>query len=383
MNHSASGAPSIAIVVSGWPRVSETFALNELVALHRRGMLVRLFATKPGDDSLLQPGVGELEPAVELLGTGPAAAQAAQAVASLVERGIRVDAVHGYFAHQPADVAERMAAELGVPFGFSVHALDARKVEPAELGRRAAAASLVLACNADVAEAIRAVGTEPTVLSHGVDLDRFTPDRPAGSRPGGVVELLAVGRLVEKKGFVHLIDALAATPDACRLTIVGDGPDRELLGERARRLGVGDRVRFLGRRTHDDLPDLYRSADIVVVPSVVDRNGDRDGLPNVVLEAMAAGRAIVASRVAAVPSAIVAGGAADDTGVLVAPADVASLADAITRLVDDPERRERLGANARRRAERDFALDRCSAACADAIAAAYAPRTELAGRHHA
>lgn len=347
----------LGVVVSGWPRVSETFALNELLALRRAGLLHAIFATKAGDATARQPDSDSLDALVEMLPDLEPAEQGEHVAKRMAELGL--DAIHGYFAHRPAEVAEHAARLAGTRFGFSCHALDVRKVAPDELARRAAAAAVVVACNRDVAASIAATGTEPTLLAHGVDLHRFSAATPRpDAAPDAALQLLAVGRLVEKKGFVHLLDALARTTTALQLQIVGEGPERAALEAQAERLGLGDRVRFCGRRTHHELPALYASADIVAVPSVVDRNGDRDGLPNVVLEAMAARRAVVASDVAAVATAITDG----HNGLLVSPGDAGELAAALDRLAAAPELRRRLAAQARRTVEERFDLQRCGAA---------------------
>lgn len=349
-------------IVSGWPRVSETFAQHELQALRRRGLLSAVFATKPGDHTVVQPATAELDDLVELLGGDELEAQVDEVVARIGSRPVR--AVHGYFAHRPAALAEAVADRLGVPFGFSVHALDVRKVEPGELARRARRAAVVVSCNDDAATSMRAVGADPVLIRHGVALDRFHGDRPAGHGP---VDLLAVGRLVEKKGFEVLVDAMALLPGSATLRIVGSGPLLDPLTARVDAAGVAGRVRFIGARTHAELPDLYRDADIVVVPSVVDAAGDRDGLPNVVLEAMATGCAVIASDVAAIPAAITSG----VTGVLVPPGDPAALAAAIAALADDPEERMRVGKAARAEVERRFALDRCTDELCDLLIERY------------
>lgn len=362
--------PRVLAVVSGWPRLSETFAQNELAALHAAGMLAGIVATKAGDTTLVQPGLEALTPLVTYLPDGDADAQAAALADHVRSLPGGVDALHGYFAHRPAEVAAAAAGALGVPFGFSVHALDLRKVEPEALRRRAEAAAVVVTCNTDAFAALDAAGVNAHLLPHGVDLARFAPGAPRGALEDGTVQLLAVGRLVEKKGFTHLLDAMALLADAAiELTIVGDGPERGALEERIDALGLATTVRLPGRVTHEDLPTLYRSADIVVAPSVVDRNGDRDGLPNVVLESMACGRPLVASDVAAIASAVDHG----TNGVLVAPADPAALAAAIRALAADPAGRRRLGTAARATAEERFELRRCSDRFREELAAAFAP----------
>jgi glycosyltransferase involved in cell wall biosynthesis len=364
-------------VVSGWPRLSETFAQNELAAMHRTGMLAGIVATKPGDPALVQPGLDALTPLVTHLPAGDAAAQADALVDHVRSMDGGVDAIHGYFAHRPAEIAAAAARRLGIPFGFSVHALDLRKVGPDELRRRAAAAAVVVTCNSDAFLALDAVGVNAHLVPHGVDLDRF---RPGPAVHGDTVRLLAVGRLVEKKGFPTLIDAMAelaelaelaaaGTRTAFELTIVGEGADRSLLEDRIAAQGLGAAVHLAGRTTHDELPAMYRSADIVVAPSVVDRNGDRDGLPNVVLESMACGRPLIASDVAAIASAVT----HDHDGVLVPPADAHALAAAIRELAADTERRARLALAARRTVEERFELHGCSNRFCHELAAAFSP----------
>jgi glycosyltransferase involved in cell wall biosynthesis len=342
----------IAVVVSGWPRLSESFALNELLALHEAGMLAGIFATKQGDSTNQHPAVATLDSCVHHLGDGSAGEQAAEVWGAL--GGLHVHAVHGYFAHQPAAVARAAAALLGVRFGFSVHAKDARKVEPEELADRARAAACIVACNYDVAQQLRAVGADPILAPHGVDLDSFAPQHRDST--DGRIEILAVGRLVAKKGFDVLIDAMRLLDFDWRLRIVGDGPLLGQLQHAARVTANGDRIEFLGARSHSQLPSLYHAADMVVVPSVIDGDGDRDGLPNVVLEAMACGLAVVGSDVAAIPSAI------DHrvTGLLVEPGDVHGLANAVSELAKDPDLRATLGANGRARAEAQFSLRVCT-----------------------
>jgi glycosyltransferase involved in cell wall biosynthesis len=341
----------LVMLMSGFPRRSETFALNELLALDGAGCLQAVFATKPGEPGPPQPGAERLMPKVRVLAPGSPAEQAAEVVERL--GGAEVSAVHGYFAHLPTDVAARAARGLGVPYGFSVHALDARRVGPTDLADRARDASCVIACNADVADELRRAGAPVSLIPHGVDLDRFQPSPPPG---GAVPRLLAVGRLVPKKGFPVLIDAAARMRAPFELRVVGAGAQRDALQRRIAAHDVQGRVVLAGPRTHDELPAEYAGADVVVVPSVADADGDRDGLPNVVLEAMASGRPVVASDIGAVSSAIIDG----RTGVLVPPGDPDALADALDLVLARPDLRERLGREARAHVERDYELQRCT-----------------------
>jgi glycosyltransferase involved in cell wall biosynthesis len=343
--------PQLAVIVSGFPRRSETFMLGELLALEASGALASVFATKLGETGPAQPGTERLTKYVEFL-PDVSIEEQARTVRTMLARK-QVNGIHAYFAHRPAEVAQQAALMLGVPFGFSTHARDCRKVAPEVLGQRARDAACVIACNTDVARDLRELGSEVHLLPHGVDLQRFTPRVACAN---GVLRLLAVGRLVEKKGFHFLIAALAGLKIPFTLTIAGDGPERERLRQLIMLNNLENRVVFCGSVTHSELPRMYAEADVVVVPSIQDRTGDRDGLPNVVLEAMASGRALVATDAGAIASAIT----DNENGLLVEPCDPVALGHAIRRLAENKELREQLGCNGRRRAELDYEVGQCS-----------------------
>ncbi|HEX8163417.1 MAG TPA: glycosyltransferase family 4 protein [Pyrinomonadaceae bacterium] len=357
------GAKKIVVVVSGFPRRSETFALGELLALEERGALAAVYATKPGEGGASQPGCERLLARVRHLPDAAPEQQAAFMIADLA--GQSVAGFHGYFAHTPADVAARAAARLGVPYGFSTHARDARKVAPDVLAGRAREAACVVACNTDVAREIERTGARVHLLPHGVDLRRFRP-RPAPA--GETLRLLAVGRLVEKKGFHVLVAAAARLKSPFRLRIVGEGRERGRLLDLIDEHDLSDRVTLDGALTHAELPAAYADAHAVVVPSIRDRSGDRDGLPNVVLEAMACARPVVASRISAVGSAVT----HDETGLLVPPGDSRALAAALEQLSADSALRERLGRGGRERVERDYEVGRCAKRLCDLLGDVYA-----------
>jgi glycosyltransferase involved in cell wall biosynthesis len=344
-------AKKIVVVMSGFPRRSETFALNELLALEARGALAAIFATKPGDGSL-QPGCEQLLKRAHVLPQGSPAQQAAHIAARLA--GAQIGGVHGYFAHTPAEVAAHAAALVSVPYGFSTHARDARKVAQDVLTERARQAACVVACNTDVAQEFARTGARVHLLAHGVDLKRFHP-QPTPTE--GPLRLLAVGRLVEKKGFHVLVAACARLKMSFHLRIVGEGPERARMLSLIAAHGLRDSVTLEGALTHAELPAVYQGAHVVVAPSIQDATGDRDGLPNVLLEAMACARPVVASRISAITCALTHG----ETGLLVAPGDADALSSALERLAAEPALRERLGRNARARVERDYEVGACAA----------------------
>lgn len=341
----------IVMILSGFPRRSETFALNEVLALEADGMLAAIFATKDGDGTTPQPGSEQLLKQVQILKTGSPTEQAEMVIELLDGRDIT--GVHGYFAHTPAEVAAMVAKRLGVPYSFSTHAFDARKVPAATLAERARNAACVIACNPDVAGELKQSGATIHLIPHGVDTKRFYP-RPLP--PAKPVQLLAVGRLMEKKGFDILISACEQLSFPFHLRILGEGPERVRLETAIVAAGLRSNIELGGGITHTELPLAYSSSHILVVPSILDKRGDRDGLPNVVLEAMASGRPVVASDIGAIGSAVY-----DDlTGILVPPGDTTALARALDLLANNPTLCSKLGQNGRECVEWDFNLGECA-----------------------
>ncbi|MGD9866803.1 MAG: glycosyltransferase family 4 protein, partial [Hyphomicrobiales bacterium] len=185
-----------------------------------------------------------------------------------------------------------------------------------------------------------------SLVYHGLDIRRFPPvsrrSHRNGSQPHDPVRLLSVGRAVEKKGFDVLIDALSGLPDGLywRWTHIGAGADLEKLRAQAEALGVRKRIDWLGSRTQQEVIEHYRNADIFILPAREAADGDRDGLPNVLLEAQSQSLPCIATRFSAIPELILDG----ETGVLVESGSVAELRHAIHALIRDPLRRDRLGA---------------------------------------
>jgi glycosyltransferase involved in cell wall biosynthesis len=277
------------------------------------------------------------------------------------------DVVHAHWVVPSGAMAALALASSGPPLVVSLHGSDvflSEKSGPARLGankafRRAAA---VTACSRDLADRSIPLGARstPEVIPYGVASDLFRPD-PAGGlelrralalAPDAFV-LFAAGRLVRKKGFEYLLEAageLSRRRRAVELVIAGKGDLEHELAQRARALGLSSRLKLAGDVSRSTLPRYFAMADAVVVPSVRDSAGNVDGLPNVLLEAMASGKAIVATNVAGIPEALRAG----EDGLLVPEKDPAGIADAVVALMQSDELRGRLGRAARRRVEEDM-----------------------------
>jgi glycosyltransferase involved in cell wall biosynthesis len=257
--------------------------------------------------------------------------------------------VFGYAASMHADVTLRAAAYVAAPLALAAGWWTARRV-----ARRYHAS--VMHGHWVVPTALGADPRRTGVVPYGVDADRFRPvpqtrfaDRQQLGVPENTILIATAGRLVHKKGFEYLIDATATVSDVI-LAIAGEGSLREELEQRARERHVMERVRFLGNRTQDDVAALFAAADLIVTPSVRDDSGNVDGLPNVVMEALASGTALITTAAGGI------GAVVDDdvTAAVVPERDVPALSAAIRRLGSDVAARARLGSAARGMVEHRF-----------------------------
>src|SRR5215831_3777879 len=275
----------------------------------------------------------------------------------------RATVMHGHWVVPGGVIAS--AARPALPLVVSLHGSDVFVAEKNAPARAAATrvfrrAGFVTACSADLAARATALGAPAdrlAVVPYGVNTTRFAPSAETRARvrlgagiDGAAPVLFAAGRLVRKKGFEYLLDALPHVDSRAQLVLAGAGDlDRELR-DRAGAAGVADRVRFLGDVTQDDVAAWLAAADVAVVPSVRDDSGNVDGLPNTVLEALASGTPVVATPAGGIGSVIADG----DSGLIVPERDPAALARAIGALLGDPARGRSIGAAARARVTTRF-----------------------------
>ena len=270
----------------------------------------------------------------------------------------RATVMHGHWV-VPGGVTAALAAPH-LPLVVSLHGSDmyvAERFLPARLAARAAfaRAGVITACSEDLGRRATAVGADPARLQlvrYGVDVTRFRPD--AATRTGrrnslgiqpDVPLIFAVGRLVRKKGFEYLIDAMPAVTAErpAVLAIAGEGDLSAELRARAARSAAGECVRFLGNLSQDQVADYLAAADVAVVPSVRDDAGNVDGLPNVVLEALASGTPLVTTPAGGIGTVV----SHERTALIIPERDVTALSAAIRRLLDDPALGASIGSAAR------------------------------------
>ena len=388
----------VAYILGTFPKLSETFILREIQELERQGTTVRLLALNRPEDAVDE----ELSPLVERT-LYPTRAIGIEALSGLRPwplrrfwryrkqecrlfrdlfpnlplatrrlrllaigryfasrlRGEGVNRVHAHFAGAPA-LAGLVAAEiLGVPFSFSAHANDVF-VGPELVAWKAREADLIFTCNRAALEKLLAlVGEEDRakvhLIHHGIEVAEY--GRASGPAASGPPLLLSVGRLEEKKGYDDLLAAAGVLRSAgveFRLEIVGEGSQRRALEELCARLELTSVVQFAGACSHSQVKERLAGAAVFVLASKPTRQGDQDGIPNVLLEAAASGAPIAATTAGSIPEFIT----HESNGLLSEPGRPSELADNVRKLLVDGNLADALQAQARRDVEADFELCR-------------------------
>jgi glycosyltransferase involved in cell wall biosynthesis len=429
---------TVAYVMNGYPRLSETFITHEIYQLERTGLPLRLFSVKREREDKVHPIVAAvrsplsyLPDASTLSGTTLlrwlarnlpvflrgnlavarrhplryvrtlAAAlamcwryrppgqglrlrkvfvkeflQAGEIAAALLRAG-DVGHLHGHFCHGVATITWFVSRLTGIPFSFTAHAKDIYQAElnPGDLlERKLNAARFVATCtcaNAGVLRARHARPDEVHAIYHGLDTAYFSP--LPQSREGRMPIILSVGRFVQKKGFDHLIEAcdqLRREGVKFHCVIVGERGDAyDGICRQIEQHGLADCVQLRSAVTQDELREMYRSASVFALPCQVTADGDRDGFPNVLAEAMAMGVPVVTTAISGIPEMI------DDAvhGLLVQSGDAQALAGALCRVLGDEALHARLAQAGRQRICERFDSSRTTLALRDLFLAQLSP----------
>ena len=377
---------TVGVLVKRFPKLSETFILNEVIGLEARGQKLHIFALEAPTDEIVNPAVGRVQARVEHvtaatlfvwlqvfvsspvhfargiwtalrefgLRDGRAISQAMQ-LARLMRLG-KIGHLHAHFADRPAAIARTACALAGLSFSISAHAKDIYVQAPDRLRPRLRAANFTATCTGHNAIHLRKLEPSARVvrLYHGVDTATLSAD-PSRPRTGAPL-ILGVGRLRPKKGFDTLITAcaqLAKDGHDFRCVIAGYGPEEAPLRASIKAANLAGRIELAGKIPHEEVVALMRAASIFALPCRVEEDGDRDGIPNVLLEAMTVGVPVVSTSVSGIPELITNG----ETGLLAPPNDAPALADAMSQVLHDNALAVRLAANARRVVNDRFSLD--------------------------
>jgi glycosyltransferase involved in cell wall biosynthesis len=391
----------LAVVVNGFPRLSETFVLHELLELERLGLRLHLFAMRRPDEVVQQEAVARLRAEVEYLpdlsaGASTLAIRAAHAAlflrrprtytaglaeiatspdfsranlrraVTLAQRLVRLGApaLYVHFAHKPATVARFASLLTGAPYGLSAHAKDIWLTPRNELARKVRDATVVLTCTSDGRDHLAELAGDKTpvhLAHHGV-----ATGVGVAAHADGPIRIISIGRLVAKKGHPTLIRAAAILRDRgidFELRIGGEGPEWASLQRLVHELEVSDRVQFLGPLSEAEAQREYQQADVFALACEELENGDRDGIPNVVLEAMVHQLPVAATRAGGTAEAVVHGA----SGLLSNQRDHVTLAHHLERLVSDGALRRRLATGAREAVLARFDRQRCLPGVVDAL----------------
>ncbi len=413
----------LGVVLKGYPRLSETFIAQELHALEKIGIPLHIYSLRPPRDLKTHPVHQKIEaqitylpetltddigtflratayvllnhqiwPAFKLFLKDSRRSLSADRLLRLLqsfvivrESGGKLLGFYAHFLHTPASVTRYAARILDLKWTCSAHAVDIWTQEDWEKSEKLSDMEWLVTCTQAGHEHLSALTQRPdkvNLVYHGLDLENFpavereTPYRD-GSQVTDPVRLLSVGRLVEKKGFPVLLRALSELPPEInwRWEPIGDGQDRTILQRRATDLGINDRINWRGACTQEQVRDAYRRSDIFVLPSVITGSGDRDGLPNVLLEAQSQGLACLSTHISGIPELI----ETEVNGLLVAPDNHTELRDSLLRLIKSPELREQLGEAGRKRVAEQFEYSRGIRKLAKLFSGTY---PELSGLPH-
>lgn len=381
----------IAYVLKRYPRYSETFIVNEILAHEAVGLDLRIFSLRPPTDTHFQDILARVRAPLTYLpyasiktldfwkaiettgrilpGLWPTLEtaqdecyrdvyQALMLAQAVNEQGIQH--LHAHFATSATTVARLAARFAGISYTFTAHAKDIfhQDVNTDDLRcKLTEAASVVTVSDYNQNYLLNKYGTAAattvTRIYNGLDLTRFPYTSPLKRDQ----QILAVGRLVEKKGFIDLVEACAILNNqgqGIHCQIIGSGPLQDELETRIRQLGVEDKVELLGPRPQQDIIQHVRDATVLAAPCVVGSDGNQDGLPTVLLEAMALGTPCISTDVTGIPEVI----QNNETGLMVPQQHPQALADAIKKLLQDATLRVQLSKAARHLIETEFDIHR-------------------------
>lgn len=375
----------IAFVLKGYPRLSESFIAQEIENLEKRGMRIDIWSLRHPTDKTHHPVHERIDAPVtylpEYLHQEPFRVRRAwraarklpgyrqahrlfrrdlardftrnrvrrfgQAMVLATETPDAVMHFHAHFLHTPSSVARYAAIMSGRTWSFSAHAKDIWTIRDWEKREKLVDALFGVTCTRAGTEHLNSLGTPERgpveTMLHGIDLSRFEKNKPKGR--AGPIRLVSVGRAVPKKGYTTLLRALAALPEDLDWTFehIGGGELRDSLKAQAETLGIAGRITWRGARSQEDVIELLGRADVFLLASQNQKDGDRDGIPNVLLEAMAMAVPVISTEAGAIPEAI----RPLETGLLAPPGDHRSLSRAIEALSIDEALRQRLARQGR------------------------------------
>ncbi len=368
MSSTSNAVPTIGYLVKIFPKLSETFILQEILELERLGLNLVVLSLRPPSDTETHPHIRQLKapvlygPVVFNGGKGNVIQQflwTEWVTEKVHEYGITH--LHAHYVSEPTDVALQVHTLTGISYSFTTHAKDLFLSSKEDLSRKVTRAQFVLTCteyNKNYLEECVHSDIPIYRVYHGVDLNVFhTNSQEIFGRDETRPLILSIGRFRPKKGFPVLIQACASLKRAgCHFqcVLVGYGPLEQSLKQMIHQFDISDCVRLLGKMPQNGIIDWYQKTSVFVLPCQIAEDGDRDGIPNVLVEAMAMGLPVVSTAIASIPELIHDG----HDGILTLPGEPETLAEVLKMLLQNPKHRKRLGTAARRTVEEDFCVSK-------------------------
>ncbi|MFT5727310.1 MAG: glycosyltransferase involved in cell wall biosynthesis [Desulforhopalus sp.] len=385
--HTQVEAPkTLAYILKGYPRISETFISNEILLLEKLGFKMHLFPMRLPRESFAHASVKEIKAEVSYLPTElfenlpklliPNTLLAVKhplrylqtvrlavqgrpknklaTLKHLLQAGYmshyhltgdsKIFHLHGHFAHSPTSVTRFAASFSGLPYSFTAHAKDIYTSKKEKLRQRIEEAEFVVTCtkhNQEYLEELRGNGTTPIhCIYHGIDLSLFQNNIDQ-EKTENCHRIFTVARLTTKKGLPTVYRALSLLKErgiSFTHTLIGDGDDRDAITELIKALDLENECEWLGTQTHEEVLKQFKKSDLFVLGCEIAPNGDRDGIPNVLVESLAMGVPALSPHISAIPEILI----NEKTGLTVNPTDPEAMALAMERLLTDEKLREYL-----------------------------------------
>ena len=396
---SAPQQPVLGMILKGYPRISETFISNEIHTLEKLGFAIHLFSMRQPREDFSHASVKKIRAAVDYLpetlirplprlmyhnlclaAKNPAVYGAAlntayrrflrtrksATIKHLLQAGYlvnrlmperRVTHLHAHFAHSPTSVAMFTSRLTGIPFSFTAHAKDIYTSDPRQIREKIGLARFVVTCTEYNRQHLQELSDGCAIPIHrnyhGIDIKFFSGNSAKPKKPAQPYQILTVARLTAKKGLPTIYRALRILCDqgvSLHHAHIGEGEERQKIISLIKELNLGSVTRLLGTQPHQVVLEHYQQADLFVLGCEVAPNGDRDGIPNVLMESMAMGLPVVATDISAIPELV------DDerTGLLVPPGQPHQLAQSMLRMLTDEGLRNRVIAAGKQRVVQEF-----------------------------
>jgi len=394
--------PVLGYVLKGYPRISETFISNEILLLEKMGFELHLFPMRRPRENFSHASVKKIKARVDYLPTelfadfcrlispniflavkrpsayrrtlqisaegiqknkGTVASlatlkhllQAGYLTNNILLKERNIVHLHGHFAHSPTSVTQFASFLSGTPFSFTAHAKDIYTTDKKKLRRKIEHARFITTCtnyNEVYLKTVAGNSSTPIFcIYHGIDIDLFQPQ--GQTCPVVPYQILTVARMTEKKGLPTLYKALKILYESevqFHHTLIGDGDDREKILALISSLGLNSCCEWVGTQTHEKVLQHFSKSDLFVLPCEIAKSGDRDGIPNVLVESLAMGVPALSTEVSAIPEILL----NDRTGITVPPSDPDQIAQAVKRMLTDHVLRRKLITNGRKYVEAEF-----------------------------